>query len=166
MSDISRRSFFQARLNKTKTVRPPWAVAEKQFIELCNRCDDCISICPEKIIIRGDGGFPEINFINSGCEFCEDCLHVCKTKALLQISDNTPAWSHKVKITQQCLPLQNVICRICFEACDEEAILFELVAGQVAIPQINIDNCNGCGFCVAMCPVDSMVIDSGEESRA
>ncbi|MFK5895012.1 MAG: ferredoxin-type protein NapF [Pseudomonadota bacterium] len=159
MSNLSRRNFFQSPLHQKNTIRPPWAVSEQQFTELCTRCDECISACPEKIIVRGDGGFPEVKFIDSGCDLCEDCLNVCQTQALSRISDDTPAWLHKVKITKQCLPLQGVICRTCHEACDEEAILFDLVAGQVSVPQINFDNCNGCGFCIAMCPVDSIVIE-------
>jgi len=156
MSKLSRRSFFQASFQQENSIRPPWAVSEDKFIELCTRCDECINVCPEKIISKGSGGFPVVNFIDSGCELCEDCVEVCQTKALAIRSGNGLAWSHKVKVTEKCLPLQGVICRSCYEACDEEAISFTLVAGKTPEPELNLENCNGCGFCIAMCPVDAI----------
>ncbi len=161
MSIISRRNFFQARLNTSKVIRPPWAIAEEQFIELCSRCDKCISICPEKIIFRGDGGFPEVKFVDSGCELCEDCLDVCEPKVLKKTSKDSLPWLHKVEVITKCLPMQGVICRTCSEACNEDVISFILEAGKVAVPKLNLENCNGCGFCIAMCPVDAIVLCEG-----
>ena len=159
MSNLSRRSFFQASFQQANTIRPPWAVSEDLFIELCTRCDECIRVCPENIISRGAGGFPEVDFIDSGCELCEDCVEVCQSKALLIGSDKDFAWSHKVKVTDKCLPHLGVICRSCYEACEQKAISFTLAAGKTAEPELNLENCNGCGFCIAMCPVDAIVID-------
>jgi ferredoxin-type protein NapF len=158
MPNLSRRNFFQAPLQQVNSIRPPWAVLEQQFIELCTRCDECITVCPEKIIVKGDGGFPEVNFAHSGCELCEDCVDICKVNALDKVSDNAFAWFHKIKMNDKCLPLHGVICRSCSEACDDKAISFQLVAGKVAIPELDLDKCTGCGFCIAICPVDAVVI--------
>ncbi len=158
MTNLGRRKFFQANFSQSTVIRPPWAVSEQQFTELCSRCDECIMVCPEKVIIKGSAGFPEVNFNDSGCELCEDCLDVCQIDALVKISGEQSGWSHKVKITDRCLPENSIICRTCFEICDHQAIRMELAAGKVAKPKLKLNRCTGCGFCIAACPVDAIVI--------
>jgi len=159
MASVSRRQFLRGHFRKNDFVlRPPWAVPEEQFIEMCTRCDECISICPEKVIQKGQGGFPEIIFDRSGCEFCEDCLAVCKPKALNKRNDESKPWFIKADINTKCITYQGTICRTCGEACDDEAIHFKLEPGKVGEPILTADNCTGCGFCIAMCPVDAIAI--------
>lgn len=160
MSTSSRRNFLRIGIANAKIIRPPWAIDEDEFTDLCIRCDECINVCPEKVIVKGDGGFPQISFEDSGCELCKDCLEVCKPKALFKQSEHSLPWHHKIKVTEKCLPYQGVICRSCYESCDEDAIKFTLVAGKIAEPQVSLKNCNGCGFCVAICPVDAIQVYS------
>ena len=53
-------------------VRPPWSQSEDRFTERCTRCDDCVKVCPNHLIRRGDGGFPVLDFTQAACTFCAD----------------------------------------------------------------------------------------------
>lgn len=153
--DTSRRNLlFGRKLQAPSAPRPPWA--RPNFIDLCTRCGDCVSVCPTQIIKVGDAGFPTVNFSNGECTFCGDCSKACTPKAILQ--NAAPAWSLRVAMKDSCLALHGVECRICGEMCDERAIVFELAVGQVAKPHINAEQCTGCGACVAPCPSQSLNI--------
>ncbi len=171
MVDLSRRQFLlvggecsrkEDLLHETrqqeiqaKIIRPPWAV--EQFAALCSGCGACVQICPEKIISLDDRGKAQVLFEHSGCELCGDCERLC-TENALDSKNTVAAWQHKVELNNKCLPLQDIICRTCEEACNEAAIAFVLQAGKVAQPQIDVQSCNGCGFCVALCPVGALEV--------
>lgn len=162
--------------------RPPWALVEQAFVERCTRCENCIEICPEKIIQKGRGGFPVIDFSLSGCSFCEKCLGSCEPGALIKQqtqknknnSNNIPQqteaentdtndilpWKLKAVIQPACLSLHGIVCRTCGDACEEEAIRFKLELGGVARPLLDNDNCTGCGYCYSLCPVKAIEIKS------
>ncbi len=55
---------------------------------------------------------------------------------------------------------QNIPCNPCHTACNKNAIKkFEDIND---LPEINHDNCNGCGLCIANCPgLAIMVVDAG-----
>jgi ferredoxin-type protein NapF len=155
--DTSRRSFLRSRTGR-KPVRPPWSLAESLFTERCTRCGDCMQLC--ETIQKGDGGFPEIRFDLSGCSFCEKCVIACKTGAL---SLTTAPWLHKAFIASSCLTLQKVICRTCADRCDAGAIHFRLEKGGIATPQLDPAKCNGCGMCIADCPVHAIALQTNFE---
>ena len=167
--DISRRLFLRGKVAAPVTssaIRPPWSVDEGQFISKCSRCDDCISACPENIITRGEGGFPEINFKSGECTFCAKCAATCKTGAITSFGssdeisrDPANAWNLDVNITStKCLSLNAVVCRSCGDSCEPQAINFQLKLGGVSEPIISLDDCTGCGACVSVCPVDAVQI--------
>ena len=139
-----------------KTVRAPWTIAEQQFVELCSRCDLCISICPTKILERGRGGFPQINFSTGECEFCGDCVTACKEPIFVSDWENSIPWTLKASIEESCITHKGVVCRTCGEMCDEGAINFKPIAGGISTPEIDVGLCNGCGACVATCPNNSL----------
>ncbi|NOR51379.1 MAG: ferredoxin-type protein NapF [Gammaproteobacteria bacterium] len=145
-------------------VRPPWAIAEELFVELCSRCDHCLPVCPTKILERGRGGFPVVNFKHGECEFCGDCLSVCETGALAREADSTPPWNIKVAISQECIAYRGVVCRSCGEFCDERAIRFRPEIGGISKPSLELDLCSGCGACVAICPVSAVTISAPTRS--
>lgn len=153
--DPSRRNLLFGRRPQTPSAPPlPWATPN--FFDRCTRCSDCVSACPTQIIKVGEGGFPRVDFSQGECTFCSDCVTACQPKALAK-TDAAP-WSLKARISDDCLATQGVECRICGEACDERAIRFELAIGKVAHPQIQTEQCTGCGACVAPCPSTSIRI--------
>jgi len=154
-STISRMQFLRGGLGgRRQPLRPPWSPAEALFVDRCDRCGDCVTACPDAILVKGRGGFPEMDFSRSGCSFCGDCLAACKGKALAgNAEDSESAWSLKAEFGNECLSVNGVVCRSCGEVCDEDAIRFRLEVGGVARPLLDADRCSGCGGCHAVCPV-------------
>lgn len=155
--DLSRRQIFRRFIaDKPGSVRlPPWATVN--FFDRCDRCDKCIHACEEKILFRGDGGFPNVTFVDSGCIFCADCLSACPTGALQhEAPTDNNAWKWTARIKDNCLSLNGITCRSCGDACDESLIRFSLRLGGRAVPEIDSEKCTGCGFCIGVCPVKAI----------
>ncbi|MFE8731076.1 4Fe-4S dicluster domain-containing protein, partial [Aeromonas hydrophila] len=55
-----------------------------------------------------------------------------------------------------CLANGQVYCQRCQDSCEPRAIRFIPTLGRVPTPVIELDSCNGCGACVADCPVGSI----------
>ena len=159
---LSRRAFLgAARIAQGEVIRPPWALPELEFQEVCTRCNACIEVCPTGLLIKGAGTYPEADFTpgraTDGCTFCGDCLTVCKDMALRQIPDQAP-WAIRVVFESNCLAEQNVVCRTCGEFCDVGAIRFPPMLGGVAKPHLDESACTGCGACLADCPTRAIRI--------
>lgn len=150
--DVSRRRFLGARAPGAAPFRPPWSVAEADFLDRCRRCDDCIKACPTGLLTRGDGAYPVADFAVAACAFCGDCSRACPSGAIGRDTDTRP-WSFGVVIGEGCLAAQNVECRVCGEACDVGAIRFRPRIGGVPLAAVDLDACTGCGACIAPCPV-------------
>jgi len=159
-TSVDRMQFLRGDFRGEKApVRPPWSLPEPEFVDRCERCDDCVRRCPEAILIRGRGGFPRVDFSKGGCSFCGDCLEVCKGRALSgSVEDQASAWTLRAAIDDSCLSLRGVVCRSCGERCDEGAIRFKLELRGVARPLLEPERCNGCGACFAICPVKAVRI--------
>lgn len=153
--DASKRSFLRGqRSGRHALIPPPWARSE--FTELCQRCDDCISACEQHIIVKGDGGYPHVDFSQGECVFCEACAQACKHK-VFDLQQQSP-WSLVASIDEQCLSKNAVVCRSCGDRCEQDAIHFQLMTGGRSDPQVSQDLCNGCGACFAVCPTRSIQI--------
>lgn len=151
-SSPSRAQFLRGDFSgKSRPQRPPWSVEEARFVELCGRSGTCIQRCPEKILIKGRGGFPQVDFSLGGCSFCGECVKACPSGAL-QRSDEATPWQLKASVEPDCLAYGQVVCRTCGEYCQLGAIRFPPLVGGVAKPQVDAASCNGCGACVAPCP--------------
>ncbi|OOZ38606.1 ferredoxin-type protein NapF [Solemya pervernicosa gill symbiont] len=160
---INRRAFLRGDLSgRSVPVRPPWAVEETLFVDLCSRCDDCRKQCPESII-ETESGFPKINFKRGECTFCGECVERCKTGALQPqaFAAHAQPWQLKATISDACLAMRGVVCRSCGEQCDERAITFRPRIGGVSIPELDQQACSGCGACVAPCPVAALSVQQG-----
>lgn len=149
--NLSRRGFFRARTSARHFLRPPWAQPGAGFLAACTRCNACVDVCPTKIVVRGDGGFPEIDFLRGECSFCRECLGACAPQALRDQTDGR-AWHNVAVIAETCLAWDNVVCRSCGDICEAGAIRFHPQVGQAARPAVDLSICTGCGACVAPCP--------------
>jgi ferredoxin-type protein NapF len=150
----SRRALFGLQ-GKRLPIRPPWS-DPAGFTAVCTRCDACIDACPESILQRGTGGFPEISFASAACTFCGDCRTACPEPVFT--AGDAPPWSLTAAIDDHCLARQNVVCRSCKEACDSGAIRFQLAVGSAGLPVVDPEACTGCGACVAPCPANAIAI--------
>lgn len=160
---IERRRFLQGEFASTfKPIRPPWAHAEALFINRCSRCNECIDHCESAILVKGDGGFPEVDFARGECTFCQACVNHCQTGAL-SLGLAAP-WNLVVRISASCLAQNGVICMTCREHCPEQAITLQPRLGSPALPAIDSERCNGCGACHAPCPSQSIQIVGGNQS--
>lgn len=152
--DVNKRRLFGNRNVNFASDLLPWVVSSTQFIDSCTQCGDCISVCPEKIIVKGDGGFPMIDFDLGECDFCGKCADICNEPIFTNTAESP--WHKKAVIHDTCLANQKIVCRSCAESCEAQALTFQI--GISALPKIDIDLCTGCGACVAPCPTKSIVV--------
>ena len=158
-SQVSRMQFLRGDFKGKETpLRPPWAIDESLFTEICTNCGECISHCPTHIIKQARANFPVVDFKSGECLFCEECVDVCKPQALLKNPQKSP-WSIKASIDKDvCIAHKNVECRSCYDPCETRAIMMPPRLGGISIPIISPDNCTGCGACVSVCPVQAVSI--------
>ncbi len=77
-----------------KVIRPPGSVEEKQFLDRCIKCDQCIRVCPTNVLQptlmeAGVEGIwtPILNMKVGYCELnCTLCGQVCPTGAIQRIT--------------------------------------------------------------------------------
>jgi ferredoxin-type protein NapF len=157
---VSRRGLLTGRAFSPAAdyaMRPPWARPEPSFIALCTRCDACIRQCETGIILKGSGGYPEIDFNRGECTFCERCVTACDAGALSNEGDAAP-WSQVAQINEMCLAMRGVECHSCDENCPNDAIRFRPQLGRVSQPEINTEYCTACGACVKGCPAKAIIL--------
>jgi len=153
--NLSRRNLLRGRVSTTPPpIRPPGALAEPEFTSKCTTCDECVTACPEGIIFRGSGGYPEVDFRRGECTFCMRCVDVCADEALS--ASTQPLWQLELRVLDNCLARGQVVCQACADVCEAEAIRFAPKLGSVATPRIDKDSCTGCGACIAACPEDAL----------
>jgi MauM/NapG family ferredoxin protein len=135
-------------------LRPPGAVAEQDFLQLCTLCGACAEACPHDSIVgapsrfREAAGSPMIDAFNTPCHMCDDapCIAACEPGAL---RDDLPKKLGLAMLQQHsCLAYNNSFCSVCAERCPEEGAI-EVERGK---PRIVAENCTGCGICHSVCP--------------
>lgn len=165
---LSRRHFLRGSfLNTLKSdqekqqglqaIRPPWADLAN-FLQKCTACGECISACETAIIVKGAGGYPEIDFTQgkNECTFCQACVKSCP-EAVFRSLEEEP-WQHKVEVQPSCIAQLGAECRSCQDSCESRAIRFKREIGRVPTPIIDLANCNGCGACLNTCPSQSITL--------
>lgn len=154
-ASISRRQFLRGDLSgSASALRPPWALAEAQFLERCDRCGECIIACETGILQAGDGGYPQPNFFHGECTFCARCVAACTSGALARRAG--APWTLKARIADSCLAQRGIVCQVCADPCATRAIRFPPRLATAALPVLDPAACNGCGACVAACPVQAV----------
>ena len=157
--DNSRRNLLRGLPAMTASpVRPPGAISEPEFTAGCTACDRCINACPEGIIIKGSSAYPEVDFGHGECTFCYECVSACPESVLS--SQVQPPWQLRLRVEDRCLAKRRVICQTCADICDQQAIRFRPQINILATPEINFQNCNGCGACISACPEDALVLET------
>jgi polyferredoxin/formate hydrogenlyase subunit 6/NADH:ubiquinone oxidoreductase subunit I len=173
-----------------RLIRPPGALPEKQFLELCQRCGQCMKVCPTNVINptlteAGMAGFwtPRLIMTQGYCEYtCTLCGSVCPTGAIEEISAKEKI-ERPIKIGSayidrgRCLPWSgNAPCIVCQEHCPtspkaiylEKEVVFAADGKKmnVQLPFVDLKRCIGCGICENRCPVRGLpairTISAGE----
>jgi ferredoxin len=160
-----------------RLIRPPGSLAEKDFLKLCQRCGQCMKVCPTNAINptlteAGMPGFwtPHLIMTLGYCEYtCTLCGSVCPTGAIREISVGEKI-EQPIKIGSayidrgRCLPWSgNAPCIVCQEVCptSPKAIYFKndvierpkAIRLEVQLPYVDLKKCVGCGICENKCPV-------------
>ncbi|MDP8299138.1 MAG: 4Fe-4S binding protein [Candidatus Tantalella remota] len=157
-------------MSAAPVIRPPGALKEKDFLDRCIRCGNCMKVCPTNglqpvLLQAGAAGVwtpalvPEIGY----CEYnCALCGSVCPTGAIpkLSIDKKKKASLGTAKVNRdKCIAWAfNSQCLVCEEHCPvpEKAIKItttEVDGVTVGRPYVNPDLCIGCGICQTKCPV-------------
>jgi MauM/NapG family ferredoxin protein len=163
----------QAKVNPY-LIRPPGAVAEKEFLRRCIRCGECMKVCigsalhPALSEAGVSGLWTPLLVARLGyCEYnCTLCGQVCPTGAIKELKVE-PKRKEVIGLAvidkNTCLPYAgNEECLVCEEHCPtgNKAIIFEQrqvqVDGQnmtLKFPQVVKKLCIGCGICETKCPL-------------
>ncbi|GKX56920.1 (Fe-S)-binding protein [Leminorella grimontii] len=132
---------------KADVIRPPGAVGEALFRQQCNGCGDCVTACPESLIVM-NGGYPALDFIANYCSRCGECVKACGQGALLE---GTFRLNGRPLVQHTC---QNryMYCDTCRRRCQKSAIVWQ----SSLAPTIDAEKCDGCGECAFACPVNAL----------
>ena len=167
----------QSRAMPADAIRPPGALAERDFLAACARCGLCVRDCPYDILklseLGGDvaTGTPYFVARQGACEMCTDipCVPACPTGALdHELTDITKArMGLAVLIDQEtCIAFQGLRCEVCFNACPlrGKAITIDYRpntrTGKHAVfpPVVASEYCTGCGLCERVCILEEAAI--------
>lgn len=186
ITPFSKKGFFD-----TPLIRPPGALKERDFLERCVRCGECMKVCitnglQPTLVEAGLEGLwtPRLVPTIGYCEFrCTLCGQVCPTGAIRKL---TLKEKEEIKIgmavidTGRCLPhAYGTPCIVCEEVCPtpekaiwlEERSIINRSGGKIAVkqPKIDLERCIGCGTCEANCPVrgkPAIYVVNSNESRS
>ena len=153
-----------------QAIRPPGALAEREFLAACVRCGLCVRDCPYKTLKLaelGDNvatGTPYFEARDIPCEMCEDipCVVACPTGALdRSLTDIGKAkMGLAVLIDQEnCLNFLGLRCDVCYRVCPviDKAITLERMHNPrsdrhaMLLPTVHSEHCTGCGKCEKAC---------------
>ncbi len=140
-------------VNQESIIRPPYFKNPNKFLKKCILCEDkmCVAICEEQIIIIQDDGTPKLDFSKGGCTYCDECAKVCEPNVLkVKHKENINA-TFSIDLIK-CLSWNQTMCFSCKDPCLDDAIKF---LGMFR-PEINMDMCTSCGFCISVCPTDAI----------
>jgi len=142
-------------------LRPPGALAEKDFVKTCISCGNCAQVCPNRCIkfhnfSNGtvNANTPYIIAREKACILCMKCGDVCPTGAIKKIKRDGNEIIKRVKMGKArvdktlCLSYQGKTCGVCYRACPLADVAIKV--GMLEQPRV-LDACVGCGICEKSC---------------
>jgi MauM/NapG family ferredoxin protein len=137
-------------------LRPPGAIAEKDFIHTCTRGGECVRACPAECIkidptaASGEGA-PYIAADLSACVVCDGlyCMHVCPSGSLVPTSINDIDMGTAVWQEETCIRAAGRDCQACVDQCPLGEVAITLNDTRI---EVNPHGCIGCGMCQHYCP--------------
>jgi MauM/NapG family ferredoxin protein len=175
------KSLLHTRLGE-RFIRPPGALPESDFINVCIRCGMCMKACPTNglqpcVFEAGINGIwtprlvPRIGACEKNCNLCGQ---ICPTSAIrkLPLEEKTYVKIGTAVIDRsRCIAWeQDKVCLICDEACPFNAIssFSETIRNTTLLrPYVDERICTGCGLCETQCPIEGpaaiQVYSLGEE---
>ncbi len=163
---MDRRAFFGGLRGGKSLIRPPYTASEIEFFDSCTGCSDCITACPEGIIVSGPQNRPQIDFNLGFCTFCQACADICQTQAISITEQNSnQPWSLKATVSSNCLEFSGTSCRACEFECGEGALRFRPISGSRTELHVDLAACTGCGECIGPCPQDALSIQPTEATQ-
>lgn len=167
---------FRSPEAQARLLRPPGVRDEKDFLEKCVRCGECMKVClrsalyPAVLQAGMEGVYtPQVIPRLGYCEYnCTLCGQVCPTGAIpnLQREEKKRAVIGKAVFDKNhCLPFaKKVNCIVCEEHCPipRKAIRSRKVVEStndgkevlLQLPYVVDELCNGCGICENVCPLE------------
>lgn len=163
-------------------IRPPGTLNEEEFLARCIRCGQCMKICPTNAIhptmleAGWEGIFtpyliPVIGYCEYNCVLCGQACPTGAIEALTRAKRHGEEDSREISIgtafvdRNRCLPWAfDTECLVCEEWCPTSEKAIELREDTVVTPkgktiiikrpQVNPEQCIGCGACEFACPVE------------
>ncbi|HOJ39893.1 MAG TPA: 4Fe-4S dicluster domain-containing protein [bacterium] len=138
-------------------IRPPGAVVEESFNDLCWRCGLCFKVCPAKCLKPVPPGkgltrwqTPHLIPRQAGCLRCGSCGRVCPSGAIRLVEMESVKMGTASIEPARCLVwTHQKECLVCLEYCPVGAIILDGKGRPVVEPSV----CVGCGLCEQHCPV-------------
>jgi polyferredoxin/ferredoxin len=161
----------------SRSLRPPGALPEDQFLDRCIRCQECVQVCsstggclqPSLVESGWEGFWSPIAKMRAGyCEYqCNLCSKVCPSGAIHKITlddKQVRPMGRAFFDRNRCIPYDRLEdCLVCEEHCPtpEKAILFDERETRrpdgsvvtIKFPYVRLDRCIGCGICEYICPL-------------
>jgi ferredoxin-type protein NapG len=156
-------------------LRPPGAIAERNFAAACIKCGLCVQACPFdtlKLATLGEAvlsGTPTFAPRDVPCYMCPDipCAKACPTGALDRAMKDIDAARMGLAVVDQenCLSYRGLRCEVCWRACPvrNRAITLQVQPRGISkhamfVPVVHSDACTGCGICEKRCPTEVAAI--------
>jgi len=140
-------------------LRPPGALDESEFLQVCIRCDVCAEACDTACIQLmpiwegRHAGTPYIRAESRACDLCLRCTQACPSGALRELTEMSDARMGTAVVDERLCVSHNGtgVCGACHTVCPlrNKAI----TQGMHNRPTVHREHCVGCGLCEEACIV-------------